>query len=89
MQVLDLDLSGNGPATTAAADSTVKLDVGRTGNAQQIGWVGAADSLLVIDTVGDGQIDVPVEATFQGVGAARSHQPARLDRARQQCRPDV
>jgi hypothetical protein len=65
LQVLDLDLSGLGPSVTELADSPVKVDVNLTGNPYSVAWVGASDGLLVIDALGDGDIDVATEATFQ------------------------
>lgn len=65
MQVLDLDLAGGGPEMIDVGASSVKQDVGLTGNPAAVGWVGATDGILVIDNSGDGNIDTPTEATFQ------------------------
>ena len=51
-----LDLDGNGIQTTSAANG-VNFDLGATGTAHQVGWVGGKDGLLVMDRNGDGIIN--------------------------------
>ena len=65
MQVLDLDLRGAGPDVTEAGGHTVAIDVNQTGKPMNTAWVGSSDGILVVDAVGDGDIDAATEATFQ------------------------
>jgi len=51
-----LDLDGNGITTLAAAEG-VRFDLGATGTAAQVGWVGTGDALLAMDRNGDGLIN--------------------------------
>jgi hypothetical protein len=67
LQVLDLVAAGQQPALEDLKTSNVSADVGRTGTSERIGWVGANDSLLVVDSYGDGRIHIPTEASFQAL----------------------
>jgi len=52
-----LDLDGNGINLVSAQESTVTInDITGSGNQQHIGWVGAGDGILMLDTNGDGKL---------------------------------
>ena len=53
---LVLDLDGNGVETLASRQTGVHFDLDESGFAEQTGWVGPNDGLLVRDLNGDGQI---------------------------------
>jgi hypothetical protein len=54
---LVLDLDGDGVETTASSKTGVHFDLDKSGFAEQAGWVGKDDGLLVRDLNGDGKVD--------------------------------
>ncbi|PUE30396.1 hypothetical protein B9Z39_02470 [Limnohabitans sp. JirII-29] len=56
MSPLVLDLDGDGVETTTSSKTGVHFDLDKSGFAEQAGWVGKDDGLLVRDLNGDGKI---------------------------------
>jgi hypothetical protein len=54
---LVLDLDGDGVETTLSSKTGVHFDLDNSGFAEQAGWVGKDDGLLVRDLNGDGKVD--------------------------------
>ncbi len=59
-----LDLDGDGLEVQSRRRSSAKFDMDGDGIADDTGWVGKGDGLLVIDRNSNGQIDGPGELTF-------------------------
>lgn len=59
-----LDLDGDGVELIGLEESDARFDFDGDGLAEQIGWVGADDGLLVFDADGNGVIDAADEVAF-------------------------
>jgi hypothetical protein len=59
-----LDLDGDGIELVSSKKARARFDMDGDGSADDTGWVGKGDGLLVIDRNGDGRINGPGELSF-------------------------
>ena len=69
---LILDLDGDGIELRSIKQSNARFDMDGDGAADDTGWVGKGDGILVIDRDGDGLIRGPSELSFLGEKAGAS-----------------